>query len=440
MTGRGDAISQHTASHPRPGNHGTSTVVLFTTAFPLDTVGEVTFVRPELERLCSYFDRVVVVPAERGTVQCRLPQIDVEIDLSLARAIHPGGGGDRVRFLRDALSSGWFVQGLLRCPRLLLYPRALRRFAYCVAAALRTGDWLMSRLGDGGWGAESTLAYSYWLNYITAGVGRARRRFPALKVISRAHGADIYEDRYVPAHIPLHAQAIGAVDAVFCASEAGLRHLQDRYPPQRMKLSLAPLGSPDPGFRSVPSEDDCFRLVSCSVLEEVKRVDVLVSALATLGARMPDRAFEWCHLGGGPLRDRIERLCRDRMPDNVRWTVAGRLPPERVIAHYRDHPVDLFISTTASEGGRPVSMTEALSCGIPVVATAVGGVPELVFGDHGWLMPPHPTPEVVADHVGEIVNSGNLACHRDAARSYFEGYLRAEKLSDDFASRVRALI
>jgi glycosyltransferase involved in cell wall biosynthesis len=110
------------------------------------------------------------------------------------------------------------------------------------------------------------------------------------------------------------------------------------------------------------------------------------------------------------------------------------------MAHYRDHPVDLFISTTASEGGRPVSMAEALSCGVPVVATDVGGVPEIVAEDHGWLVQSHPTAEDVAACVGRVVDRSDLAAFRDAARRYWEQHLRAEDLSEDFARSLRALV
>ncbi len=422
-----------------PGSTLTPTVVLLTTAFPLDAVGEVTFIRPELDRLRAHFEHVVVVPAITGRVRCDLPD-GIEIDHSLSQILHPSGTLDRPRMFLSALACPWFLQELRRCPKILRHPGAVKRFLYCVAAAQRAGDWLHAKFLDGSWHPDSTITYSYWLNYIAAGLGRARRFHPSCRIISRAHGADIYEDRYVPRCFPLHPQAIAAVDRVFVASEAGKRHLADTYPDERAKLSVAPLGSPDPGFLSTPSGDGTFRMVSCSSLDAMKRVDLLVASLGILGRQHPDSTFQWCHMGDGPMRNRIETLCRELLPANVKWNLAGRLPPERVIAHYRDHPVDLFISTTASEGGRPVSMTEALGCGIPVAATSVGGVPELIFGDHGWLMPGDPSPETVAEFIGDIASRDSLAVHRQAARSHWEEHLRAEALCETFARQLRALI
>jgi glycosyltransferase involved in cell wall biosynthesis len=427
------------AQPPRTG-HGIPTVVVFTTAFPFDRIGEVSFVRPELESLHRRFERVVVVPSIRGTVQCELPELEVAIDPSLAERIHPSSPGDRRRLAAEAVLSPWLVREVARCPRLLLFPSALKRFVFCAGAARRCGEWIEERFSSGAWDASATVLYTYWTNYITAGLSRARRGFPGLRIVSRAHGADIYEDRYRPPCFPLQRAAVEAADHVFAASEAGRDHLAARYPLHRDKISVAPLGTPEPGFLNRPSDDGCFRVVSCSSLESVKRVGLLVDSLAALGAHLPGRSFEWHHLGGGSEQAAVAEAARERLPGNIRWELLGPVPPEQVIAFYRDHPVDLFLSTTRSEGGRPVSMMEALSCGIPVASTSVGGVPELIAPDRGWLMPPNPTPREVAGILSSIVNLESIAATRAGARSYWEENLRAEVRADRFAGALRSLV
>ena len=226
---------------------------------------------------------------------------------------------------------------------------------------------------------------------------------------------------------------------MFAASQAGRDHLAHRYPAHRDTLSVAPLGTPDPGFLSRPSADGCWRVVSCSSFSPIKRVDLLVGALAALGARCPGRIFEWHHLGGGAGQVEIARLARESLPPNVRWALWGAVPPERVIAFYRDHPVDLFVSTSASEG-RPVSMMEAMSCGVPVAATAVGGVPELVGADRGWLLPGSATAEEIASVLESVVALESFASHRAAARRFWERELRADRNADDFAGTLRSML
>jgi len=123
----------------------------------------------------------------------------------------------------------------------------------------------------------------------------------------------------------------------------------------------------------------------------------------------------------------------------VRSALWGALPHERVVAFYRDHPVDLFVSTSASEG-RPVSMMEAMSCGVPVAATAVGGVPELVGADRGWLVPGSASAEEIASVLESIVVQKSLASQRAAARRFWERELRADRNADDFAVALRSML
>jgi Glycosyltransferase len=76
-------------------------------------------------------------------------------------------------------------------------------------------------------------------------------------------------------------------------------------------------------------------------------------------------------VGEGPERGRIERLCRDRsLADSV--ILAGQ--QESVAAYYSI--ADVFVLCSHSEGS-PNVLLEAMAAGLPVVATSVGGVPEL---------------------------------------------------------------
>ncbi len=427
-----------TVQSPPTGN-GISTVVVFTTAFPFDPVGEVTFLRPELGSLGRQFDRVIVVPSIPGRVPWEESTSQVEIDQSLAERTHPASLTDRWLLVGEAARSPWLTREIARCPRLLLFPHSLGRFIFCAGAARRIGDWLEGRIASGDWDPSATVFYTYWMNYVTAGLGRVRRNVPNLRIVSRAHNCDIYQERYRPPCYPLHPAAIEAADQVFAASHAGRDHLAESYPQHRDKISVAPLGSPEPGFLSRPSDDGRFRIVSCSNLERVKRVDLLVQALAALGARRPDREFEWHHLGGGPEHVAISAMAASLLPKNVRWELLGRVAPVRVMEFYRDHRVDLFLSTTSYEG-RPVSMMEAMSCGIPVASTSVGGVPEMVGPARGWLLVEQSSPEGVAELLESISDRESLDEHRSSARRYWETNLDADRNFDRFASTLRALV
>ena len=69
------------------------------------------------------------------------------------------------------------------------------------------------------------------------------------------------------------------------------------------------------------------------------------------------------------------------------FTFTGHLSKEKVYDIYRTTHCKLFINTSFSEG-RPVSIMEALAFGIPVVASNVGGNPELVKNDYNGILFP----------------------------------------------------
>ena len=80
-------------------------------------------------------------------------------------------------------------------------------------------------------------------------------------------------------------------------------------------------------------------------------------------------------------------------PQNAEGYLDGYVPIEQIMNYYRENPVDVIVNVSESEGGSPVSIMEALSCGIPAIATAVGGNPEIVSEQNGILLSANPSPQ-----------------------------------------------
>ena len=105
-------------------------------------------------------------------------------------------------------------------------------------------------------------------------------------------------------------------------------------------------------------------------LSDVRRQDVLLKAFATLR-----RTVQNAHLllvGDGPLRGDLERLARDLGIDGSVHFAGYQPQPERFLPL-----MDVFALTSRSEG-MPLAVLEAWAAGVPVVASAVGGLPELI--------------------------------------------------------------
>ncbi len=97
-------------------------------------------------------------------------------------------------------------------------------------------------------------------------------------------------------------------------------------------------------------------------------------------------------IGSGPLSDEVAAAVGELgLDDQV--TLAGHLPHEAALRAYAEHDIYVQHSVTAADGeeeGLPVSITEALAAGLPVIATRHSGIPEVVREDEtGYLVEEH---------------------------------------------------
>jgi glycosyltransferase involved in cell wall biosynthesis len=166
--------------------------------------------------------------------------------------------------------------------------------------------------------------------------------------------------------------------------------------------------------------------VGCTVIGTVGRIDYqkapecFVDAVAALGR--PDVYVVW--IGDGPMRRKVEERARRRGLD-------GRF---LCLGHRDDVPellpgLDVFAMASRYEG-MPCAVAEAMTAGVPVVATAVNSVPDLVLpGQTGVLVAPG-RPRQLAAAIGHLLDApGEAARMAAAARSLVAGRFSPESLA-----------
>lgn len=127
--------------------------------------------------------------------------------------------------------------------------------------------------------------------------------------------------------------------------------------------------------------DDTPLAVNVAALTHEKGHALLLAAAAALRGSQP--SLRWVVAGDGPERTALEQRARDLgVHDTVRFlghvdAVAPLLADATIV-----------VSASASEG-LGSTLIDAMALGKPIVATAVGGVPELLSPDAGLLVPPH---------------------------------------------------
>jgi len=365
-------------------------VVLFTASFPYTRGGERNFLEPEIPYLAEAFERVVVVPERRpDPFTYAGPEVQVENGYSNYLLEH-----DRVRTFSRGIFSRQVYREILAKPWLLTKPAYLKRLLFFTGQAELTRSWLVSWLGKQELRARDCLFYTYWFDQGSFGIGLTKRYVPELKLVSRIHRYDLYEELRVPPYWPCREAALGATDFLFSASEAGTDYLCKKYPELAGRMSTARLGVGDLGILTRPSSDGIYRVVSCSRIAPVKRLDLIMDGIKMAAQRRPGQKFEWRHFGKGDA-DSLQ-AAMDYVPANMTVRILDYSSQADLFRYYRENPVDVFINVSASEG-TPVSIMEAISCGIPVVATAVGGNTEIVSEQNGVLVDANPSREQIAD-------------------------------------------
>ena len=171
-------------------------------------------------------------------------------------------------------------------------------------------------------------------------------------------------------------------------------------------------------------------ILSVGRLVEKKGFDDLLTACAELARQ--GRSFRVRIVGDGPLREHLEATAeRLGLTGVVGFT--GAMPRRRIVEAYRDANVFAltpFVTGDGDRDGLPTVLAEAMASCLPVVTTAVAGIPELVaHGINGLVAPPRSIPDI-ARQLDAVLG--------DAALAHRLGTAARDTVEREFDSRVSA--
>lgn len=263
--------------------------------------------------------------------------------------------------------------------------------------------------------AANVYIYSYWLSYGTKYIEKTLRikHNNVKKRLCRAHGYDLYSERRECKYIPFQENAIDYFDKVCMISRNGLDYIREKYPEYTKKYALHYLGTKDYGQGYYNPDEKAFHIVSCSYVIPVKRVDRIVDALSSINGIN----IRWSHFGAGQDFEKLKNYAKI-LDDNpyISYEFKGQILNQELMSYYQTHSVSLFVNVSSSEG-LPVSIMEAISFGIPVVATDVGGTADAVEnGVNGILLKENFSNEELREAILKIADSENYLDYRRKAR------------------------
>ena len=304
------------------------------------------------------------------------------------RALPPLPAGRRIQF--EGLTVDY--------PRYWFTPKVLRRFygSFYLASVRSTFERVREEF-------DPEVVFAPWA-YPDGNAAVQLARQAGLPVVVQVHGSDIRGlDRFT-ARVPGTMAAVRDADGVIAVSQdLAERVIALGAAPQRVRVVIDGVdkrvfhsGSRAEAQQRLGWESNVRHLLFVGNLVPVKGIDILLSACQQLLARQDDWRLHL--IGAGPLESSLKQLA-----------VSSGLG-ERVIFHgpiaHQELPdwfraADLFVLASRSEGV-PNVLLEAAACGLPFVASRVGGIPEIASQGASRLVPAE-KPAALAAAIAEML-------------------------------------
>lgn len=244
--------------------------------------------------------------------------------------------------------------------------------------------------------------YSFWMLETAYAAAKLKEKY-GVTAATRAHRVDLYEqDENVGVKmLPMRSFILEGLNNVYSISEDGKRYMAYNFGYDE-KIKVSYLGTNDKGIRNIEISKGKFIIASCARIVPVKRIELLIQALEEI----KDVPIRWIHFGDGPERKNIESEIK-RLSNNIDAILMGDVEHDEVLNYYKNNDIHLFVNTSSSEGV-PVSIMEAISFGIPVIATDVGGTNEVVKHDvNGICVSKDITPKELSKLITDFISMSN---------------------------------
>lgn len=418
-------------------NNKTRNLILLTNFFPYGS-GE-PYLETEVKYYDDFFDKVYVCSLQlrpKDLESCRkLPSEKFKI-LPIPKAANIVYLLYAFRVLGDKnlYRELWKLVGEHR----LNFKRIVQLFVYLSRSYYEVGkirNWLKT---EGVLHGQSKGAlYAYRFEYQPYAALILKRSLPNYSILARGHGFDLYEFRHEGGYIPLREFLLDNLDYTVMIAKNGINYLSEKYPAHMSNVVLSRLGTIDYGLGPVPPKNGPIRIVSCSTIDNIKRVELIVEALA----QIKDVAVVWDHYGDGPKRGFVEAMAKRDLGSNIQYKFHGFIDNPSLMKKYSQVPYHMFLNVSISEGV-PVSIMEALSFGIPTIATDVGGTSEIVFDQkNGFLLPANFELSLLVQRIIDVyqdTSSSKCLLRHEARKSWKENY-SAEVNYLDFISKYLKL-
>jgi len=387
-------------------------LVIITNAYPYGKGEE--FFEEEIRHLANVFEKIFVVSRHTNKIQTRelppnatlfRPNIKTRFwDILFAwKYFFDNRFWDEIKNIRTNYKLKISFKIIIELVHALYYGDALEQYLRKIITKHKLNT-------------SKLYLYSYWSFFGAYAIAKYKSNSPHIVSFTRAHASDIYCNRRTSHYLPLRSFLLKQLDCFFFISEHGIEYFKDKLKCYNSKkLFVSRLGVSNNYSPTEVSRSNQLKIVTCSGVLAIKRIDLIVKALA----QIESFNVSWIHIGDGelmqPLKMLAEKLLHNKT--NIKYEFKGQITNNKVFDFYKNQQIDVFLNVSVDEG-IPVSMMEACSFGIPIIATNVGGVSEIVNDENGILLSPNPSENEIVNALTSIRNMDDIERNKKRFNAY----------------------
>jgi colanic acid/amylovoran biosynthesis glycosyltransferase len=259
---------------------------------------------------------------------------------------------------------------------------------------------------------QPMVLYNYWLHKSTIVSALFKRQQNRnVSIVSRSHSSDLYHKDWFEItqgneimFVPFEHFKLVNCDKIYSISTHGLNHFQRTFPALKDKFDIARLGVVNQNELTPFDVGTTLRIATCSAIQARKRIERIPKILSLV----QDLNIEWVHFGSGETDDLNvvnQEIAKYGLENRVK--MFGHVSHQFILEYYRTNQINLIINLSYAEG-IPVSLMEAISFGIPGIATETVGNPEIIDNTCGFIIPIEFDANQVADYLREFASNKEL--------------------------------
>jgi N-acetyl sugar amidotransferase len=253
---------------------------------------------------------------------------------------------------------------------------------------------------------KDDILYSFWFDDWATALAILKKKNKITDFVSLAHGYDLYEERTsVTYRIAFRWFQFKYVRNVYSVSKKGADYLSLKYPKYSDKIKFSYLQTSYKGQNIL--NPNTINIVTCANFSAVKRIQLIPEILEYFSVPVV-----WHYIGDITFEtDEAKKFIIQTQEVVKRYplvqiNIIGKMSNAEVFDFYLKNSISALLSVSESEG-LPVSMMEAISFGIPIISTDVGGCSEIVNETTGMLIPKKFDPKITAKKIIEFLEFKN---------------------------------